>query len=100
MTETVKKAYWIAHVRVDDPETYKKYVEGARESFEKYGAKFIVRGGKAEEIEGAIGRDRHVVIEFPSYQAAVDCWSCEGYQAARAHRLAVSEGTVTIVEGI
>ncbi|MFT4792228.1 MAG: hypothetical protein ACJAVR_000499 [Paracoccaceae bacterium] len=99
MTETVNKGYWIAHVRVDDFETYKNYVEGARDSFVKYGAKFIVRGGKAQEIEGAIGRDRHVVIEFPSYQAAVDCWNSEGYQAARAHRLPVSEGTITIVEG-
>ncbi len=99
MTETGKKAYWVAHVRVDDFETYKKYVEGARESFEKYGAKFIARGGKSQEMEGALGRDRHVIIEFPSYQAAVDCWNCEGYQAARAHRLPVSQGSVTIVEG-
>ena len=44
MTESAKKGYWIAHVRVDDPENYKKYVEGARASFEKYGAKFIARG--------------------------------------------------------
>jgi uncharacterized protein (DUF1330 family) len=100
MTETVKKGYWIAHVRVDNLETYKNYVAGARESFEKYGAKFIVRGGMAVEIEGGIGRDRHVVIEFPSYQAAVDCWNCDGYQAARAHRLPVSEGSVTIVEAV
>lgn len=100
MTEPVKKAFWIAHVRVDDAETYKKYVEGARESFVKYGAKFIARGGKAVEIEGAMGRDRHVLIEFPSYQAAVDCWNCAEYQAARAHRLAVSQGSVTIVEAV
>mgnify|MGYP003656425613 CR=1 FL=1 len=100
MTESIKKGYWIAHVRVDDPETYKNYVEGAREAFAEYGAKFIARGGKAQEIEGGIGRDRHVIIEFPSYQAAVDCWNCDGYQAARAHRLAVSEGSVTIVEGV
>lgn len=100
MTETTKKGYWIAHVRVDDAELYKNYVTGARDSFETYGARFIARGGEAQEIEGAIGRDRHVIIEFPSYSAAVECWKSAGYQAARAHRLPVSEGSITIVEGV
>jgi uncharacterized protein (DUF1330 family) len=99
MTEDTKKGYWIAHVRVDDAETYKNYVEGARDSFIEYGAKFIVRGGQAEEMEGALGRDRNVIIEFPSYADALACWRSAGYQAARAHRLPVSQGSITIVEG-
>ena len=100
MPETTPKGYWIAHVRVDDPEIYKNYVEGARESFVQFGATFLARGGESREMEGASGRTRHVVIEFPSYQAALDCWNSEGYQAARAHRLPVSDGSVTIVEGV
>lgn len=100
MTETAKKGYWIAHVRVEDAERYQDYVEGARDAFIEYGARFLARGGDAEEMEGGHGRTRHVVIEFPSYAAAKACWNSATYQAARAHRLPVSEGTVVVVEGL
>lgn len=100
MSDSQKKGYWIAHVRVEDPEAYQAYVEGARAAFVDAGATFLARGGAAEEMEGGAGRTRHVVIEFPSYQAALDCWRSDTYQAARAFRLPVSDGSVTIVEGL
>lgn len=94
------KAYWVAHVEIADPDPYPLYVEGARAAFERFGARFLARGGATTEMEGAQGRSRHVVIEFPSYQAALDCWNSEAYQAARAHRLPVSEATIVITEGL
>ncbi len=93
------KGYWIAHVHVTDPETYKLYVDGAREAFAAHGARFLARGGMSTELEGGQGRERNVVIEFPSYQAALDCYNSPGYQAAREHRLKAGVATLTIVEG-
>ena len=93
------KGYWIAHVEVSDPDQYVHYVEGAKPAFDRYRAKFLARGGKNEEVEGAMGRSRHVVIEFPSYQDAFDCYHSEEYQAARAHRLPAGTATITLVEG-
>ncbi len=95
----MQKAYWVARVDVKDPEGYKAYVAGAAPAFEQYGAKFIVRGGKFHAAEG-VARARNVVIEFPSYQAALDCFNSPVYQAARAHRLPVSAAEVVIVEGV
>jgi uncharacterized protein (DUF1330 family) len=40
-----KKGYWLAFVDIDDPEAYAKYVAANAVAFEKYGAKFLVRGG-------------------------------------------------------
>lgn len=94
------KGYWIAHVEVDDPETYVNYVEGAKPAFAEFGATFLARGGQYAEVEGALGRSRHVVIEFPSYQAALDCYHSDTYQAARAHRAPVSTATITLIEGM
>ena len=94
------KGYWIAHVEVDDPDTYVNYVEGAKPAFEEFGATFLARGGQFAEVEGALGRSRHVVIEFLSYQAALDCYHSDTYQAARAHRMPVSTATVTLIEGV
>ena len=93
------KGYWIAHVHVTDPDEYKKYVEGARDAFAAHGAKFLARGGQYTELEGAQGRERHVVTEFPSYQAALDCYHSAAYQAARAFREKAGVITLTIVEG-
>ena len=92
------KGYWIAHVRISDPGVYPDYVETARPAFEQYGAKFLVRGGAYDCVEGDSG-ERHVVIEFPSKQAALDCYHSEQYQKAAAIRQGASKGNITIVEG-
>ena len=93
------KGYWIAHVHVTDPEEYKKYVSGAREAFVAHGATFLARGGQYSEVEGGQGRERHVVIEFPSYQAALDCYNSPEYQAARNFRAEAGIATLVMIEG-
>ena len=42
------KGYWIAHVDVADPEAYKRLCRAPTPSpFAKYGARFLVRAGRA-----------------------------------------------------
>lgn len=92
------KAYWIAHVEIRDPERYKDYVSTARPAFERYGARFLARGGACKALEGP-GRSRNVIIEFASMQDALACYNSPEYQAAKAIRIAVADGEITIVEG-
>lgn len=92
------KAYWIARVDVRDPEGYKDYVAAAKLAFDKYGATFLARGGRSEAAEGP-GRARNVVIEFPSLQAALDCYHSADYQAAKAIRQTVADADMVFVEG-
>ncbi|MEM7177188.1 MAG: DUF1330 domain-containing protein [Pseudomonadota bacterium] len=94
------KGYWIAHVTVTDTDKYPDYVSGARAAFEKYGATFLARGGAWSDCEGEMGRERHVLIEFPNYQAALDCYNSADYQAAKAHRLDAGVATIVITEGL
>lgn len=93
------KGYWIARVDVKDTERYKDYVTTAKPAFERYGAKFLVRGGEATPLEGN-ARARNVVIEFPSVQHALDCYNSEEYQAAKAIRVAVADAEMIVVEGV
>lgn len=96
----MSKGYWIAHIEVHDGELYKKYVEGASPAYKEFGAKFLVRGTPSEQLEGEALGPRHVVIEFPSVEAAKACYHSETYQAAREHRLAASSnGRLVISEG-
>ncbi|SFJ23632.1 DUF1330 domain-containing protein [Aerobium aerolatum] len=92
------KGYWIAHVNVRDAERYKDYVSTAKPAFERYGANFLARGGAYQTLEGRAFA-RNVVIEFPSLQAALDCYNSPEYQAAKAIRVTVADGEITIVEG-
>ncbi|MFZ1107816.1 MAG: DUF1330 domain-containing protein [Rhodomicrobium sp.] len=93
------KAYWIARVDVNDPEAYKAYISGAAQAFAGHGAIFRARGGRAQGVEGQ-ARARNVVIEFPSYRAALDCYNSAACQAARAHRIPAAISEIVIVEGV
>ena len=42
------KGYWIVHIDVSNPDGYKDYVAANAMPLKKYGAKFLVRGGKSE----------------------------------------------------
>ena len=90
--------YWIGRVEVSDLEQYKLYVAANALPFQQYGARFLVRGGQFENPEGE-SRSRNVVLEFPSYQAALDCWHSPQYQAAIKLREAVSTIDLIIIEG-
>ena len=90
--------YWIVRVDVADQEKYKAYIAANAMPFKKYGARFLVRAGRFENPEGN-SRTRNAVIEFPTYQAALDCWKSPEYQQAIKLRQPVSTADVVIIEG-
>jgi uncharacterized protein (DUF1330 family) len=92
------KGYWIVRVDIADPEQYKKYIAANAAPLRKHGGRFLVRGGKFESLEGE-SRSRNAVIEFPTYQAALDCWKSPGYQAAIELRAPVSTIDLIVIEG-
>jgi uncharacterized protein (DUF1330 family) len=92
------KGYWIVRVDVADQEKYKAYVAANAAPLRKHGGRFLVRAGKYETPEGG-SRGRNAVIEFPSYQAALDCWKSPEYQAAIQLRAPVSTIDLIIIEG-
>lgn len=92
------KGYWLVRADVSDFEPFKKYMEANAAPLRKYGARFLVRAGRFTLVEGE-SRSRQTVVEFPSYQAALDCWNSPEYQAARDHRLPVSTVDIVVIEG-
>ena len=93
------KGYWIAHVTVTDPDTYKNYADAAPDAFKKYNARILARGGRHKQLEGD-GHARNVVIEFNSFEDAVACYNSDEYQSARKHRLNAGIASIVIVEGV
>jgi uncharacterized protein (DUF1330 family) len=92
------KAYWIVRVSVRQPESYPDYLAAARPAFEKFGAKFIVRGGEFELMEGD-ARERNVVVEFADRETAVACYRSPEYQKAKAIRQKCADADFILIEG-
>ncbi|MCX8100901.1 MAG: DUF1330 domain-containing protein [Geminicoccaceae bacterium] len=92
------KGYWVAFAEVHDPEGYEAYRRANAAAFAKYGARFLVRGGPFEAPEGS-PRSRVVVIEFPSWEAALACYRSPEYQAAAALRQGKASMDLVIVQG-
>lgn len=95
----MKKGYWIAHITVTDPEGYPEYIAADKLAFDKFGARFLVRGGECTGPEGPI-RERHVVIEFDSYQQALECYNSPEYQKAVKLRQRYADSEIMIIEGV
>ena len=93
------KGYWIIKGEVTNPEGFKDYVAVAPNVVKSYGGDYLVRGGNHEIVEGT-SRARNTVIEFPSYQAALDCYKSTEYQDAIKLRADHADFDIVVIEGL
>jgi uncharacterized protein (DUF1330 family) len=93
------KGYIIGHITVNDPEAYKEYVERDTPILQALGGRFVVRGGQAQVMEGET-LNRHVVIEFPSYEAALAAYHDPAYQEVADIRRRTADSVILVVEGV
>jgi uncharacterized protein (DUF1330 family) len=93
-------AYMIAEIEVTNPEGYKEYTQLVPATLEKFGGRFVVRGGKWQVAEGEWPERRHVVIQFPSMEAATGWFDSPEYAKPKAMRRANSKGRIIFVEGV
>lgn len=94
------KGYWIAAYReVRDTDALAFYAELAGAAIQAGGGRFLARGGQVQPYEYGVD-ERTVLIEFPSYEAAVATYEGDGYQEALKR---LGDGAVRdlrIVEGV
>ena len=93
------KGYIIGHITVNDPEAYAEYVERDTPILEAHGGRFVVRGGASEAPEGPM-KDRHVVIEFPSFEDARRAYHSPEYQEVVRIRHRTASSDIVLVEGV
>tara|TARA_B100001121_G_C18573450_1_gene566126 strand:+ start:314 stop:601 length:288 start_codon:yes stop_codon:yes gene_type:complete len=76
------KAYWVCiYEEINNSEKLKEYAVKAKLAVEKFSGKFIVRGGKNRTNDG-IDSPRVVVVEFPNYDTAIECYDSKEYMEA------------------
>ena len=76
------KGYWVCiYEKINDEEKLKEYASKAVLALEKYKGKILARGGKNRTNEG-VNSPRTVVIEFPDYASAINCYDSREYKEA------------------
>jgi len=93
-------AYVIVEIDIVDPAGYEEYKKLAGATVEKYGGKYIVRGGETEVLEGDWKPRRIVVLQFDSIQCAKDWLHCEEYREPRKMRHRTARTNMILVEGV
>lgn len=93
-------AFIIVDVSILNKEEYKTYVSLTPATIEAFGGKFIVRGGKAETLEGDWAPGRIVVLEFSDYAQAKAWWDSEMYAPAKSIRQRAAKTQMILVEGV
>jgi uncharacterized protein (DUF1330 family) len=93
-------AYIIVDIEVTDPVGYEEYKRLAHHTVLASGGRYIVRGGRAERLEGRWEPHRVVVLEFPDAERARAWWSSEEYRPAKALRAETAKTEMILVEGV
>lgn len=92
-------AYIVAHVGVEDWDAYREYMRHTPRVIERFGGRFIVRGGTMETLEGPEETLRLVVIEFPSMDSARGFYRSEEYAKIKTLRDGAGFAKFVVVEG-
>lgn len=97
--ESSPKGYWMVHTDVIDSNRFADYASASAAPVREHGGRFLVRGGRQEQVEGKL-RTRCSVLEFPSYRAALDCYRSPGYQQTLQILDGAAERDLLISEGL
>ncbi|MGD9903598.1 MAG: DUF1330 domain-containing protein [Vicinamibacterales bacterium] len=95
-----KKGYFIAEVDVTNPQQYGEYAKLSPGVIEKFGGRFIARGGQVASLEGAAAAPRVVIVEFPSFERAQQFYNSPDYQTIRKLRVGAANFRGVLVEGL
>tara|TARA_B100002052_G_scaffold282669_1_gene292877 strand:+ start:721 stop:1008 length:288 start_codon:yes stop_codon:yes gene_type:complete len=95
----MSKGYWVVRANVNDADEYSKYIQIATNIIEKYDGRFLIRGGDQIEYEES-GYERTVVVEFNSFEDALDCYNSHEYQSALGFVKNSAKRYFSVVKGI
>ncbi len=92
-------AYWLVRINVTDAEKYGEYAKRASPAIEAHGGRYLTRGGRTINNEGA-EYSRNVIVEFPSMDDAEACYNSPEYKDAMGYAVGAADRLHCIVEGV
>ena len=93
-------AYVVVKVLVTNWDRYKEYMKLTPSTIEKFGGRFIARGGQIITLEGPEETRRMVLLEFPSLERVKEWYNSEEYREAKKFREGAATASLVVVEGV
>lgn len=93
-------AYLLADIELHDAARYKEYVEHVPALIEKFGGRYLVRGGPAQVLEGNWSPSRLIIIEFPDRDAVLGFYEDPEYVPYRDLRQSIASTDLLLADGV
>lgn len=93
-------AYIFAEVEITDPVAYEAYRAQVPAIINKYGGRYLVRGGAATLREGKAPPQRLVILEFPDMAKLEAFYNSAEYAPLLAIRSRASNSRLISIEGV
>jgi len=101
MGKIMSKAYVLVDTKISNNENYEIYKSKAKPIAEKFGGKYLTRGGEMDVVQSDLwSPTRLVLVEFPSIEKARAFHSSEDYADVKKIRIENAESTLVILEGL
>lgn len=92
--------YVVVQVKVEDPTKYEEYRKQVFNTVERYGGRFLVRGGDTTTLEGDWDPGRFVIVEFDSPERAKQWYFSDEYSGPKKLRQAAAQSKVIVAAGV
>lgn len=92
-------SYFIAQIKIHDPDEYGKYLRGFDEVFARYKGEVLVVDDSPAVLEGVWPYTRVVVIRFPDEGEARQWYDSAEYQALAQHRFRAASVDILLAKG-
>ena len=87
-------------VEVTDGDKMSRYRQEVAATVEKYGGRYVVRGGSFDVVEGDWQPVYPVILEFPSLERAHRWYDSEEYGSLKAMRQEASKANGVFIAGV
>ena len=94
------KHYFVAQIRINDPEEYEKYLERFDDIFSQYKGEYLAIDESPLLLEGAWNYTKSVLVKFNSKQDFKDWYYSADYQSILKHRLRAAKCDTILIEGV
>jgi uncharacterized protein (DUF1330 family) len=94
------KHYFVAQIRIHNPEEYEKYLEEFDDIFSKYKGEYLAIDESPAILEGKWDYTKSVLIKFNNKREFEDWYYSKDYQKILKHRLNSSKCDTILLEGL
>jgi uncharacterized protein (DUF1330 family) len=94
------KHYFVAQIRINDPEEYEKYLENFDEIFSKYKGTYLAIDESPTILEGSWDYTKSVLVMFNTRAEFEDWYYSKEYQEILKYRLRAADCDSILLQGV